>query len=572
MPKKSNPKAAAAAAKAATVARAVQASAKKQKKKSKSGFWNIVGGAAKMAAELAPVVAPLLLANHGPSARLAAANPSSAAAAVSAAPLATTSCATCTGMYGLRPKHGKDGRVTGVVVSGMDYLDDLAVDSEAAGTVLRTINLNPFSSDWDGTMLQRQASLFERYRPKRIVAMVEPTCAATTAGQLISYIDPDPTDELTTTGKAAIQEASAHEGADIAQVWQMAAASYAFDKDTQDFYADADGSDERLVSPGKWRILANSAMPADTAIGTLYVIWEYEFKIPQIDTQLINGAFARLTGQGAMTANVPLGPGTWDTIRTVASFEAQYDGDGTYGTFFDFPVGTYLVVARMTRATAQVTGTVDGEVFVDASTLTPTTTLETWANYISNAANDCMRAFVVRVTRRTPDQSVGFLRITCNGDPSASGVVFSQWPAYLFDSSLDKRRTLQDYERDVARMKAQMVELTSLVSRMAADHTPGGQPTLTPVPHPVRPALSTGEADAARAALAQVNAEHAAQRQAIIDATTQLRVDNEIFRLERELLECRNARLAAGGNGAPSAPLSTMLPALPGRVNPAAEH
>jgi hypothetical protein len=368
----------------------------------------------------------------------------------------------------LKALYGADGRVRGITIQGLDYLGDLAVNGEAAGSVLKTISLNPYDPAWNGTAVQRFATLFERYRPRKIAALVEPSCAATTDGQIISFIDPDPDDSVVYTGRQAIQVAASHEGADISQVWGMNAAAYAFDKRTQDFYADADGSDERLISPGNWRILANTAMPSSTPIGSLYVAWDYEFSIPQIEERSQGGSWARLdTTTSAMP--YPLGPDPWVVVQDGGDIHASLsvNGTATANQITGLPPGEYVGIFVANGCTADasvpgpaVQGSYDNLVIIE--------------NLLAGSGPfDVHTSFAFSVPVRETDPALGALLISLGetiGDTVAECLlVLTTIDSGYSDPMSKKHRTLQELEAEFeALIAAQKQETRSAAAAAAA--------------------------------------------------------------------------------------------------------
>jgi hypothetical protein len=456
---------------AASIAESVSKVAGKQKKKGGGSFWSILGGAAKMVGELAPIVAPLLLAKHGPTMSRAAmvSGTSTGASAAMAAPLAqSASCAACLGYYGMKAIFGKDGRVIGMRMRGMDYLGGLTVQSMTMGQKLSEIDLNPNSDAWAGTSLQRFATLFERFRPHRVACLVEPACAATTDGQIISYVDTDPDDKLDETGRAAVQIASSHEGADVSQVWGMNVATYAFDEQTQDFYSDANGSDERLISPGTWRILANTTVTLSdpVAIGSKYVIWDYTFRIPQNEAIPAGGAWALLSADG-VSGTDPLGPGPWDTQLAGGNLHGNLSiaATGDQNLVNNLPPGYYLALyhgngtAAYTSGSSPMTVTAAGAYTNAAGSEGPITP----EFAINQSTTDFVEVFLFRVATQTDDPSQGLFIL--QSGVAADTPDIDVWFLRLWDpSGAMARKSLKDFEKDVEAMKKQIAALFSALS------------------------------------------------------------------------------------------------------------
>jgi hypothetical protein len=446
---------------------------KQSKKKGAHPFWSILAGAAKIAGELAPVVAPLLLAKHGPSAaNLQAVGPAQAASSSGGGvPLASSaSCATCTGVYGFKPKFGSDGRLNGIRMSGMDYLGALNVNSEVSGTQLAEIDLNPMSPDWAGTQAQRFASLFERFRPKRLAGLIEPSCPATTAGQVIAFIDPDADDDFSYLGRQAIQVASSHAGADVSQVWGMNVCGYGWDNRTQDYYADADGSDARLISPGTWRVLANTDMPATTALGSLYICWEYDFVIPQLEELPAGvGAYAFLEASTGTTAAIPLGTESWAETISEGSLSGQLAASGPAGAvshIFGLSPGYYFIQLTIgySGLASIPTISVDGTAYELA---------DTPIGFTNNGSDLMGVFFVIQVHTRSTVPAEGYVALTWSSattSPPAIAYIFA-YPGGLGASGLKAKRTLQDYEREITRMRETQTLMMTRLDQLTANQT-----------------------------------------------------------------------------------------------------
>jgi len=455
------------------MAKTVGSIAKKKAKKG-NGWWGLLAGAAKMAADLAPVLGPMLLAQHAPSARLAASRGAAQSAAPAGPPLAqANSCSLCVGTYSMRPKNGPDGRVNSIRVRGMDYLGTLDITAGfAAGDLINEVDLNPASAAWAGTTLQRQMSLYERYHLIQVACIVEPSCAATQAGQIISFVDPDPDDLWTHRGRTAIQVASATQGADVSQVWGMNCAGYTADPRTQDYYVDAAGSDARLTSPGTWRILAATDLSASggvPSIGTLYVVWEYDLVQPQIEDNIDGGRFAFLeadgtTGQnGANIMGSSADPdNSWPNLQTEGNMLGILGSDGTYQYFYALPAGTYLVVFEVAG-----TGLASPSTDTDAVNY-----VSTYAQGIVNAGGTV--AFSVdffTVNAQTNTQAAGYLSYTITATTVTNAQVsFVSYPAGV---SLAKKKTLQEYETQIEGMNKSLISLhTQMTALSAALTTP----------------------------------------------------------------------------------------------------
>lgn len=314
---------------------------KKGKKKKKGSLMNFLSGAAKVAAEVAPVVAPLLLAKHAPTRAamaLGGTDPATSAVGI-ASPLAIQPM---TGLTAMSPII-QNGRIHGVRLSGIDFLGQVSVDANGAvtGDILAEVSLNPTTADWLGTRLQREMSLWERFRFRKFAMLFEPSVPTTQPGQMVMFIDTDPDEDLEGSGLAVVQQATAHSGSEMFQVWEAGTAEYLPDTDTQDFFADADGSDQRLISPGNAFLVASTDLQ-ESVYGALYGCYDVELLVPQIEDGVLSAYFAQIQGdQVNADALQPMGDGVTTVVGGLPySFEALL---GSGSTFYGIPPGRYYM-------------------------------------------------------------------------------------------------------------------------------------------------------------------------------------------------------------------------------------
>lgn len=458
----------------ATVAQAAAKSLEKKSKK-KGGWWSVLSGAAKVAADLAPIVGPMLLANHGPTLQnirtKQVATGSVVTSSAQVAPLATgQGVQPIQGVYDMRPKFGKDGRMISVTIEGVDFLTSVSTGTYV-GETLVSIDLNVYGSQFVGTRLQREATLYERYRIKRMVGLYQPSCPATTGGSIIMYMDTDPADHITGEGNVVIQKASAHAGSEVGQVWQMVCSEWVSDNKTQDYYADADGSDERLVSPGNLNILVASPIDTTTSgyIGNLFIAYEVELLIPQIEGAGNLSAYALLNNGNAPTGVKPFGDGTWDSLSVAGTLEGKFVSSGlsSFNTFYGFSPGSYLMSWRvqgtgLSGLTVAVGGTTD--VYQQTGGY----------SVINSAGTIAMGYVVLSVSAKTTDYNDGCWTFTSSSS-AVSGLEW--WITSFIPSSAapNKKKTLQDYERELTEMRSQFSSLVTALRETRALPSPSSQ-------------------------------------------------------------------------------------------------
>lgn len=436
----------------------------KKKKKKKGGFASFLSGAAKVAAELAPAVLPMLLASHGPTrAAGLAAGPQTSQMVGLAEP---ASLQPMTGLTNIQPIIS-GGKVVGITLTGMDYLGSVNSDgSVATGEVMATIDLSIRSADWAGTRLQRESTLYERFAFQHLCVMYEPTAPATTPGQLVAYIDTDAAETFTESGRSAVQVATAHVGAEMFQVWQMGMALYCPDNATQDYYADAEGSDVRLTSPGKYRILAATDISGEAgALGNLYACYQVALKVPQLEESVGEGAAViwRATANGSLGAAFPFGSDPADVeADSPNTLENAYwflpAGDDEI-CLTDFPPGFYWVFFGCPAATAVATPTIaaSGSNISVSIQWTLSATTIAFSMYTMTVQDDAV----------AETDYIGFSFGTLTAPITTYPVVYIiRAPAALAAST--RRMTLQDYEKMTRDFQGRIATLEMLAAAAGA--------------------------------------------------------------------------------------------------------
>jgi hypothetical protein len=184
------------------------------------------------------------------------------------------------------------------------------------------------------------ASMYELFRVNHLALIYEPSCPATTAGSLIQWIDPDPTDEalveVGTVDPRLVSKAATSPMSCMNTCWTMGYIKYAQRKDQTDFYVNegfgpAD-SDPRLVSPGTYFIMAPGAdLAVNTVLGNVLVSYDIEFITPQIEDTLPEG-----NGQATSTTGVAADLLYGAVLSDETTLDIELDYDGTY-TWLKFP-------------------------------------------------------------------------------------------------------------------------------------------------------------------------------------------------------------------------------------------
>jgi hypothetical protein len=177
---------------------------------------------------------------------------------------------------------------------GSDFLSALTVKAApatAADRILATLPITP--SGYVGTRVTQLSQVWERYRLKRFSLRYVPAVPNTLAAQLVGYIDTDPNDDPTiiTDTDALVRQATAQAGSQQWNFIHSKVIPLARRADDQWYYTGLDKSNERFNRQGTGYIVQVTEpigfdgvpLVTDLVAGSLYIDWEVEFQIAQIE-------------------------------------------------------------------------------------------------------------------------------------------------------------------------------------------------------------------------------------------------------------------------------------------------
>lgn len=185
---------------------------------------------------------------------------------------------------------------TKFVERGSDFLGPLTVKAganitKASDRILLGESISP--SAFPGTRLTQLAPLWERYRFRRFKLRWVPAVPKTVACQLIVYQDTDPLDDPSTIPDpdALVRQATAQTGSQQFNFISPMAIELAQRADDQLYYTGPDKQNERFSRQGNFYIIQvtdplnfnGEALTSNFMAGSLYVDWECEFQIAQIN-------------------------------------------------------------------------------------------------------------------------------------------------------------------------------------------------------------------------------------------------------------------------------------------------
>jgi len=426
--------------------------------------WNFLTGAAKIAADLAPaaaMVAPFFLATHPPT-QLNAVQAGQAPQVQAMQAVQANSV----GLAGSNPfqtsiginrmtTFNRQGVLYGARVQGVDKLADVGylnpVTSAAwlEGDLMMALDLNPTGPAMFGTALIQQARIYNRYTVKNMAVTFVSSQPATVTGNYILSCTPDPDSEYTADGFAGTQTATAVTGAECFQAWQTGCTAWYGDK-KQNFYARADQTDRRFVSPGIINLICNAPTNATSALGSLYISYDIEFTERSLEdsSTLLNfnaaddaSAPSQAGQTGAVILGTPTGTAGLSQTRTIFATSTTIDPTfsvpngslpliyaldaASFGTLSNFPVGLYLLAANV-YGTGITATTYFGSVINYGL---PYLTIPSGYVCINAAATAAMGFWILRCTQQT-QVTESAVRLSVTATTVTTGIV---WCAKLLD-------------------------------------------------------------------------------------------------------------------------------------------
>jgi len=251
-------------------------------------------------------------------------------------------------------------------IHGTDFLTAVTIGgtNAAAGDVLISQVVNP--AQLGVSRLATMAKLYERYKFRSLKFRYAPVANAQVTGQLIGYVDYDTYDDPTgISGVQNLQRAAAHYGEKPVQVWQGSEKPVFWEiKDVDpmtDLYVDSDGSDPRWTNQGRFVLLAASAIASGVPCGNIYLDYDIEFFIPQLEETPSTGYGSMWLGATSMTAANPFGTAptqkTWNNLPVSLSSASVFTlKQGTYIVTFSL-TGTVITAESITPSSG-ITATV----------------------------------------------------------------------------------------------------------------------------------------------------------------------------------------------------------------------
>jgi len=221
-------------------------------------------------------------------------------------------------------------------IRGTDFLSAVTSTNggNAAGDVLTTQIANPRVLGL--ARLATMANLFERFKFRRLSFRYVPVANATQTGQLLGYVDYDVIDNPTgLSGVQNLQRAAAHLGEKPVQIWEPVTWEVRDVDPLTDLYTSYDEIEPRWSAQGIFVLLAGSAIASNIPLGNIYIDYDVDFFIPQVEEGAVNGFASSWTAGGSPSTSSILGTSvasSWNNLNASIS-----------GNVVTVPAGSFLV-------------------------------------------------------------------------------------------------------------------------------------------------------------------------------------------------------------------------------------
>jgi len=174
------------------------------------------------------------------------------------------------------------------VLCGTEYLTAVTASGgsgNVAGDLLSVLAINP--SAFTKTRIAQFAPLYQRYRFSKLRFIYEPIANATQSGQIIGFGDYDYDNQLATNSPDNVRQAAAHINEAISQIWEPRAFDFGILDDFTTLFTNLNGGENRLIYQGVFYLIAASTLGPDLPLGNIYIEYECEFSIQQLQVNSV---------------------------------------------------------------------------------------------------------------------------------------------------------------------------------------------------------------------------------------------------------------------------------------------
>lgn len=228
----------------------------------------------------------------------------------------------------------------GARISGRDYLTAINVNSHNAGDIRFQTLITPYMIP--NSRMAQLATIFQKWRIRKMIFHYVTSVSSATAGQLINYIDFDPASPVTNSQPTNVNIASAHSKSIPFSVWQDSDLTYG--RAGQWLFTNPNGEDQRLDTAGQFFSVCATNFSGTVALGTIYVEYVVEFALG--DSSSTSNSASVGTKLYSQVGNLTTDPFATPVIAwNFLGLRIEHDADGTK---FIFPpqlgVELYLVI------------------------------------------------------------------------------------------------------------------------------------------------------------------------------------------------------------------------------------
>lgn len=242
------------------------------------------------------------------------------------------------------------------VLCGTEFLKTITSKEvgNTQGAILFSVPINP--ANFPLTRIAQFAPLYQRYRFRKLNFIYGAIANETISGQVIGFGDYDVDNMLTTDSAANMNQAAAHVGERVNQISEHAKYPFGIRDSYTSLYTSLTEAEARLIYQGVFYLLAASAIDNNIQLGNIYIEYEVEFSINQLQVDAVEKVVLSSYGDCSEPT-----PPTLTTTMVPPSF-AQATSDGyannipmshsVSGVSYTLPEGEYTFSNSATIATS----------------------------------------------------------------------------------------------------------------------------------------------------------------------------------------------------------------------------
>lgn len=266
------------------------------------------------------------------------------------------------------------------VLCGTEFLSTITSKEvgNTQGAILFSAPINP--SSFPLTRLAQFAPLYQRYRFRKLNFIYGAIAPETQAGQVIGFGDYDVDNMLTTDSPSNMNQAAAHIGERVNQVSEHALYPFGIRDSFTSLYTSLTEAEARLIYQGVFYLLAASSLPNNLQLGNIYLEYEIEFSINQLQVSAVDKLTLNSYCNGTVTTPPTITTSMLPSTLAFSNLGGIYSNNIVQsitpgGVNYNLPAGNYAIGVTSTQTQGSAAGGGTVQVLPNASAVGGSATL-----------------------------------------------------------------------------------------------------------------------------------------------------------------------------------------------------